>query len=108
MTTLSTHVLDIERGVPAPGVPVSLYRGEHCLAHAHTNTEGRIPDLASDSLADGTYRIEFDALAYFTSQGRAAPFLKRISIEFEVHARDRHYHVPLLLSPYACTSYRGS
>jgi 5-hydroxyisourate hydrolase len=109
MTTLSTHVLDIERGVPAAGVPIVLYRGEQPLAMAETNAAGRIPDLANGSaLGTGSYRLVFDVAAYFARQGRAAPFLERVSIDFQVNAVEPHYHVPLLLSPYACTSYRGS
>src|SRR5256885_8208966 len=103
MTTLSTHVLDIERGAPAAGVPVSLWQGDHQVAHALTNADGRIADLAV--LDPGVYSIEFDAAAYFVE---VAPFLRRVTIEFEIAAAAEHYHVPLLLSPYACTSYRGS
>jgi 5-hydroxyisourate hydrolase len=109
MTTLSTHVLDIERGAPAAGVPIALYRGEQPLAQAETNADGRVADLASGaSLETGSYRLVFDVAAYFARQGHAAPFLERVSIDFQVNAADPHYHVPLLLSPYACTSYRGS
>lgn len=109
MTTLSTHVLDIERGAPAAGVPIALYQGERQLSQAETNADGRIADMASGSaLAAGSYRLVFDVAAYFARQGRPAPFLERVSIEFRVNAADPHYHVPLLLSPYACTSYRGS
>jgi hydroxyisourate hydrolase len=99
-------VLDVERGVPAVGVPVALHYREALLAEARTNADGRIAHLAS--LEAGVYRIVFDADAYFASQGRGAPFLKRVSVEFEVDAMVPHYHVPLLLSRYACTSYRGS
>jgi 5-hydroxyisourate hydrolase len=106
MTRLSTHVLDIERGQPAVGVPVSLFRERRLVASARTNTDGRIADLAN--VESGGYRIEFDAAAYFALDDRAAPFLKRVSIDFEVQPGATHYHVPLLLSPYACTSYRGS
>jgi 5-hydroxyisourate hydrolase len=106
MTTLSTHVLDVERGVPAVGVPVRLFRGEVAVAQAHTNADGRIPEFAT--LEAGVYRITFDAQAYFATQGRPAPFLRRVAIEFEVEPGARHYHVPLLLSAFACTSYRGS
>lgn len=106
MTTLSTHVLDIERGTPAAGVAVTLLNANQPIAHELTNADGRIPQLAA--LDPGTYRIEFDAAAYFASQSRPAPFLKRVSIEFEIQPGAAHYHVPLLLSPYACTSYRGS
>jgi len=119
MTSLSTHVLDIERGAPAAGVPIALYRREQpsvlfgpvvfsWIAEAETNADGRIADLASGStLAAGTYRLVFEVAAYFARQGRAAPFLERVSIDFQVNPADPHYHVPLLLSPYACTSYRG-
>ena len=108
MTSLSTHVLDVERGLPAVGVPVSLYRADQRLAAAETNHDGRIADLGGGALETGTYRLVFDVAAYFAAQGRSAPFLRRVSLEFEMHGSDRHYHVPLLLSPYACTSYRGS
>jgi 5-hydroxyisourate hydrolase len=100
-------VLDIERGAPAAGVPIALYRGEQPLAMAETNGDGRIADLAGgSSLATGSYRLVFDVAAYFARQGRAAPFLQRVSVQ--VNTADGHYHVPLLVSPYACTSYRGS
>jgi 5-hydroxyisourate hydrolase len=109
MTTLSTHVLDIERGAPAAGVPIALYRGEQRLTLAETNADGRVADLSGgSSLEAGSYRLVFDVAAYFGRQGRTAGFLQRVSIEFQVDAADPHYHVPLLLSPYACTSYRGS
>jgi 5-hydroxyisourate hydrolase len=108
MTTLSTHVLDVERGIPAIGVPVALHRGETYVASAETNADGRIADLAGGALEAGVYRISFDVGAYFRLLGREAPFLQRVTIEFEARATDRHYHVPLLLSPFACTSYRGS
>ena len=109
MTSLSTHVLDIERGAPAAGVPIALYRGEQRLTLAETNADGRIADLAGgSSLEAGSYRLVFDVAAYFARTGRPAPFLERVSIDFQVNPADPHYHVPLLLSPYACTSYRGS
>jgi hydroxyisourate hydrolase len=107
LTTLSTHVLDVERGTPAAGVPIVLYHGDRPLAQATTNTDGRITNLAG-SLVTGTYRLVFEIEAYYASQGRPAPFLQRVSFEFRIDTTDAHYHVPLLLSPYACTSYRGS
>jgi 5-hydroxyisourate hydrolase len=106
MTTLSTHVLDVERGVPAAGVPVALFAADRLLAEGRTNADGRIAHLAS--LDPGIYRIAFDADSYFAGRGHAAPFLKRVSVEFEVDGLVPHYHVPLLLAPYACTAYRGS
>lgn len=108
MTTLSSHVLDIELGRPAAGLPIELLRGEQSLARVATDGDGRAADLAGGSLEPGTYRLVFDAATYFAAQGRPAAFLQRVSIDFDVQAGDRHYHVPLLLSRYACTSYRGS
>ncbi|HLZ31725.1 MAG TPA: hydroxyisourate hydrolase [Chloroflexota bacterium] len=111
MTTLSTHVLDIERGSPAAGVPVELYRGAQLVARGQrTNADGRVPDLAGGSVEPGTYRLVFDVAAYFAARAGAAPstFLQRVSVDFDVSATDPHYHVPLLLSAYACTVYRGS
>lgn len=108
MTTLSTHVLDTERGRPAAGVAVALYTADQLLAHAETNADGRISDLVGAPLASGSYRIVFDVAPYFRAHGRTAPFLERVSLDFRVNGSDAHYHIPLLLSPYACTSYRGS
>jgi 5-hydroxyisourate hydrolase len=108
VTTLSTHVLDVERGSPAVGVPIELLHGEQSLGQAKTNADGRVPDLAGGPLASGTYRLVFDVASYFAAQGQGAPFLQRVSIEFDVNGTAPHYHVPLLLSRYACTSYRGS
>jgi 5-hydroxyisourate hydrolase len=108
VTTLSTHVLDIELGVPATGVPIQLFRGDASLAQASTDADGRVTNLSGGSLEAGSYRLVFDVATYFAARGRAAPFLRRVSIDFDVQAADPHYHVPLLLSRYACTSYRGS
>jgi 5-hydroxyisourate hydrolase len=108
VTTLSTHVLDTERGTPAAGVPVALYSHERLLAHGVTNADGRIPDLAGSSLDPGRYRLVFNVAGYFQAHGRPAPFLQSVSVEFRLDSSQPHAHVPLLLSPYACTSYRGS
>jgi 5-hydroxyisourate hydrolase len=94
--SLSTHVLDTERGQPARGVRVELLRGEELLAAAETNDDGRIPALAGE-LEPGAYRLVFHA---------ASPFFRRIELELELG--EGHYHVPLLLAPYSCTTYRGS
>jgi 5-hydroxyisourate hydrolase len=111
--SISTHVLDTERGEPARGVRVTLSRGGEAaarpLSSAETSQDGRVPDLLQGRpLEAGTYQISFDAAAYFRAQGREADFLQRITLEFQVADTARHYHVPLLLSRYACTSYRGS
>ena len=108
MTTLSTHVLDTERGTPAAGVPVALFRGQQRLARVLTNQDGRIPDLSSGPLDAGSYRIVFELAGYLEAHGRPAPFLQLVSVDFRVDAQVPHYHIPLLVSPYACTTYRGS
>jgi hydroxyisourate hydrolase len=104
MTSLSTHVLDTERGRPAAGVRVWLLRGDEPVDTAETGPDGRIADLGNDTLTDGTYRLVFDLAAL----GRSAPFLQRVTIEFRVEPEQRHYHVPLLVTAYAATIYRGS
>ncbi len=108
MTRLSTHVLDTERGTPAAGMRVTLYTAEHALAATDTGPDGRIADLGDDQLTEGTYRLVFDVAEYLARQARPAPFLQRVTIEFQVDNTQTHYHVPLLMTPFACTSYRGS
>jgi 5-hydroxyisourate hydrolase len=108
MTSLSTHVLDIERGVPAAGVSVSLYRADQLLTSAATGTDGRIADLGGGALTDGTYRLEFDVQAYLERMGRHTSFVEHVSVDFRVDTAQRHYHVPLLVSAYAATVYRGA
>jgi 5-hydroxyisourate hydrolase len=94
--SLSTHVLDLERGVPARGVRVELWQ-EDLVAAAETDGDGRIAELAAD-LQPGTYRIFF--------RPRGSPFFKGVGLEVEL--AEGHYHVPLLVSSYGCTTYRGS
>ena len=110
--SISTHVLDTERGEPAAGVPVTLSRwgrdGLVALATHETDRDGRIRDLAGGSLPGGAYQLAFDVAAYLRGQGRDAPFVTRVAIDFRVSDTGRHLHVPLLLSPYSCTAYRGS
>jgi 5-hydroxyisourate hydrolase len=110
--TISTHVLDNERGQPAVGVRVMLERrqgDQHIpLADGLTGADGRIDSLLPGELLAGTYRITFEAAGYFAAQGGEAPFIRTVSIELEIVDTGRHYHVPLLLTRFACTSYRGS
>jgi 5-hydroxyisourate hydrolase len=110
--TISTHVLDNERGQPAVGVRVTLARHERdgfvTLTEAVTNVDGRVPDLLDGSIEAGIYRISFDAAGYFAERGGETPFMRVVTIEFEIVDTARHYHVPLLMTRYACTSYRGS
>ena len=94
--SLSTHVLDTGVGRPAAGVRVELYRGEERLAAAETDADGRIRPLA-DALDGGSYRLVFHP---------PSPFFRRVELELELV--DGHYHVPLLVSPFGCASYRGS
>jgi 5-hydroxyisourate hydrolase len=94
--TLSTHVLDTERGRPAAGVRVELYRGEELVGSGETDGDGRIRELADAE--PGTYRLVFHP---------ESPFFRRVEVEVVIEA-GRHYHDPLLLSPYACAIYRGS
>ncbi|MFK4088374.1 hydroxyisourate hydrolase [Kribbella sp. NPDC020789] len=101
MTSLSTHVLDTALGRPAAGVPVRLYRDDVVLATGTTDDDGRIAELAP-ALEHGTYRLWFDVAAY-----NAKSFFPEVSVTFTV-ADERHCHVPLLLSPFAFSTYRGS
>ena len=96
MTSLSTHVLDIGAGRPASGVRVELYRGDELVGGGETNDDGRIPQLAAD-IRTGTHRLVFHP---------PSPFFRRVELEIELG--DGHHHVPLLIAPYACASYRGS
>jgi 5-hydroxyisourate hydrolase len=94
--SLSTHVLDTAAGRPASGVRVELLRGDEPLASGTTNDDGRVPALA-EGLEAGAYRLVFHP---------PSPFFRRV--ELELALEDGHYHVPLLVSPYGCASYRGS
>src|ERR687892_1325081 len=94
--SISTHVLDTERGEPARGVRVELYRGDDLLAARDTNEDGRIPDLGGDEVEPGVYRLVFRP---------RSPFFRRVEVEIELGPG--HYHVPLLLAPYSCALYRG-
>lgn len=110
MSTLSTHVLDAMRGAPAAGVTVTLHPGipdpgAAVLGSAVTDADGRIGALGG-TLAPGTYRLVFDTGAYFAAQA-VDTFYPEVCVTFIV-TEERHYHVPLLLSPFAFSTYRGS
>lgn len=111
--TISTHVLDTGTGSPAVGVHVSLYKlGEDDrpirLTQALTDADGRIRDLLERPMSPGDYRLEF-ALAGRTALGDDdGRFFRRVSVDVRVDDVSRSYHVPLLLSPYSMTTYRGS
>jgi 5-hydroxyisourate hydrolase len=114
---LTTHVLDTARGLPAEGLTIWLYRvtgnSHRKIAEAVTNADGRTvgPILPKDKFAAGTYELVFHAGDYLraTGQGGAEPlFLDQVPIRFGMSDADAHYHVPLLLSPYGYSTYRGS
>lgn len=132
MSTLSTHVLDTATGRPAAGLAVMLEKqpdpaawkaycqsrlageeshkpGWETLAKGITNSDGRCPGLLAEGarLTPGIYRMDFDTAGYFDRQGLSG-FYPLVQVVFEIQAEDDHYHVPLLLSPYGFSTYRGS
>jgi 5-hydroxyisourate hydrolase len=103
MSQVTTHVLDTAAGRPAVGVPVTLEDSGGVLATATTDEDGRVGDLGPERLAPGTYRLRFDTAAY----PGGAPFFPEVLVTFVVEG-DAHHHVPLLLSPFGYSTYRGS
>lgn len=117
MARLSTHVLDLSRGGPALGMRIELYRvtGDHraLIRAAITNRDGRTdePLLSSDPLPGGVFELVFHAAEYFRAIGTPLsdpPFLDCVTIRFGVDPAAGSYHVPLLLTPYSYSTYRGS
>ena len=106
MGRLTTHVLDTAAGKPAAGVAIVLRREGAVVAETATNADGRTdaPLAEGDALVAGTYEIEFAVGAYFAGAG----FLDRVPVRFVVADASGHYHVPLLCSPWAYSTYRGS
>jgi 5-hydroxyisourate hydrolase len=109
--SLSTHVLDSGFGRPAEGVPVVLYRVEadgasSAIAHARTDSDGRVGALVAE-LGAGNFRLAFDTGAYFAASGQRG-FYPEVVVTFTVTDPGRHHHVPLLLSPFAYSTYLGS
>ena len=111
MSTISTHVLDTALGRPAAGVGVTLERAddEARLGSGTTDADGRLRDLLAPgaSLAAGTYRLRFAVGDYFARAGRDT-FYPEVVVSFNVAPGNEHYHVPLLVSPYGYSTYRGS
>jgi 5-hydroxyisourate hydrolase len=111
MNTLSTHVLDTMHGRPAAGLTLVLSGPDGEIARGITNADGRCPDLVHGALAPGRYTIRFSVADYFRSLGVALPdppFLDEVIVAFGIAADGGHYHVPLLVSPFAYSTYRGS
>jgi 5-hydroxyisourate hydrolase len=110
---ISTHILDTSRGLPATGVPVQLEvrdgPGWRAVNGASTDVDGRIKALlpVGTSLAAGVYRLRFETGAYFGGLGVKA-FFPVVEVVFEVADATRHHHVPLLLSPFGYSTYRGT
>jgi 5-hydroxyisourate hydrolase len=109
---LTTHVLDTARGRPAAGLEVTLFRLDGAraeIARATTNADGRTdaPILPADAFATGAYELVFQAGAWLAREGLPGGFLDAVPIRFTM-AEDAHYHVPLLLSPFGYSTYRGS
>ena len=107
MSGITTHVLDTARGRPAAGVPVVLELRDgdawREVGRGTTDDDGRLRTLTGTSIDAGTYRITFDTAAY-----NPGGFFPEVAIVFEVKDAAQHYHVPLLLSPYGYSTYRGS
>ena len=115
MGRLTTHVLDTAHGCPGSGIAVRLYADDSAkpVVEARTNADGRCdaPLLSGAEMKPGRYVLEFEAGAYFRGLGvrlSEPPFLDVVRIAFGISDADAHYHVPLLVSPYGYSTYRGS
>ncbi|CAM9699025.1 unnamed protein product [Discosporangium mesarthrocarpum] len=111
---ITAHALDTARGIPAFGLPLKLERLQQGhewihLGRTTTNEDGRAPDLieSSSAISTGTYRVIFDTAHYFQQMGETF-FYPEVTIMFYVEDASQHYHIPLLLSPFGYTTYRGS
>jgi 5-hydroxyisourate hydrolase len=113
MSSISTHVLDVARGRPAEGVPITLERQDGNgtfarLGQGATDADGRLRTLLGNTaLTAGIYRLTFDTATYFRTTGSEG-FYPSVTVLFEVKNPAQHHHVPLLLSPYGYSTYRGS
>jgi 5-hydroxyisourate hydrolase len=112
MSAITTHVLDLSRGCPAAGVPVILEREAagswELIGGGMTDADGRITDLLpGESIAAGIYRLLFNTGKYFAAQNTQT-FYPEVTVTFRIEHSDQHYHVPLLVSPFGYSTYRGS
>lgn len=106
-TTLSTHILDTALGVPAAGIRVRLLRDGQTLGEGISDADGRVKSFGAAALAAGSYTLIFEVAAYFATAKRES-FYREIGVAFEIVDGRGHYHVPLLLSPFGYSTYRGS
>lgn len=109
MSSLSTHVLDTTHGRPARGMRLWLYHGDTALHSGTTDADGRCPALPALALTPGRYRLLFAVADYFRTLGLELPeppFLDQVALDFGIG--DGHHHVPLLVAPFAYSTYRGS
>jgi 5-hydroxyisourate hydrolase len=113
MSQITTHILDTTRGLPAQNVPIALFAQQdddgQKVNGGVTNTDGRLPDLLADkeTLPAGVYRMHFATAVYFKANNEVG-FYPYVDIVFEIDASGTHYHIPLLLSAYGYSTYRGS
>ncbi|WP_339670917.1 hydroxyisourate hydrolase [Dasania marina] len=114
MSQITTHILDISRGSPARNVAITLSQlnsdgGWTVVGQGQTNNDGRIPKLCTEGvvLTAGTYQMHFDTASYFTAIGDPI-FYPWADVIFNIGGDGQHYHIPLLLSPYGHSTYRGS
>jgi len=109
---ITTHVLDTARGVPASGLEVILELRHlsdwSAIGRATTDAHGRVHAFSEGPVASGTYRMTFDIGTYHRALGMLSPFFPEVKVVFSVRDVDEHYHIPLLLSPYGYSTYRGT
>jgi 5-hydroxyisourate hydrolase len=109
VSTLSTHVLDLALGRPAQGIKVTLERADDLVGSGTTDADGRVRNLQKkdEPLTEGSYQLTFYVAEYFSKAGRET-FFPEIMIAFRIGGGAENYHVPLLLSPFGYSTYRGS
>lgn len=111
MSAITTHILDTSAGRPASGVPVRLEfeaaDGWTEIGAGATDADGRLRDLTTAAIVSGNYRLTFAVGEYFSQSG-VASFFPEVTIAFAVNDAGQHYHVPLLVSPFGYSTYRGS
>ncbi|WP_025778759.1 hydroxyisourate hydrolase [Brevibacterium sp. VCM10] len=107
MSFITAHALDSMVGTPAADLEVTLYSGDEVIVSARTDDNGRVSDFGPDHLEPGDYRIVFGTGDYFAAR-KVDHFHPVVTIDFTVQAGQEHYHIPLLLSPFAYSTYRGS